>query len=352
MEAAAAAAGPPQNFYDAHRILQGTLCRINDHFETLAMGSCRARNGLRAVGVKELLASTRQMDAKSDEKVACFVDNKRIHLIRHERLTSLANVPSSAVKATERAQRAVDNALNEAHDALTFGHIALEGLPLATLAREVTLGCVDVIEAGERGRCVMGIADLLLWDSEERCVVVADVKTCTEPKWNYFPLSFRFLKRLHLLQIHLYAHLLERVSEGRLRVGYGLLIGFDPSEERAGRLGVWRIQLSPPEEILYADPCAFVKQVEDSPYYMRWLDEEEAAEKAHKSMKRICQHPLCDTGVMAFPDNVLPRKPLLRRPAPAPEIAKKEPKEQQQQQKQKNKKQQQQQEEKEATKKP
>lgn len=138
----------------------------------------------------------------------------------------------------------------EAHSMLSISLQMLGDLPLVYLSREVPVGTPLCIPDSHKRRApICGKIDLIFYDLNERCYVVADIKTTRvsvaegeEDNTQIIP-EYLFLKRSNILQLQMYAALLEHASAGEINVGYVLLMGFNPA--RSYTYSTWRIKFEP-----------------------------------------------------------------------------------------------------------
>lgn len=104
---------------------------------------------------------------------------------------------------------------------------------------------------------LFGRIDSLYYDVKERCCVVADVVTIPMRRRAWLmdvdfnvenviehPMEYRFLKRWRVVKLQLLAAMLEQISNGDLRVGYVMIVAFDPNV-CGGSYRSWRIKFDP-----------------------------------------------------------------------------------------------------------
>jgi hypothetical protein len=138
----------------------------------------------------------------------------------------------------------------EAHSMLSISLQMIRDLPLVFLAREVPVGTsLCIADSHKRRAPICGKIDLIFYDLHERCYVLADIKTTRVPVAegeednSQIMSEYLFLKRVNVLQLQMYAALLEHASAGDIRVGYVLIMGFNPARDYTH--STWRVKFDP-----------------------------------------------------------------------------------------------------------
>lgn len=172
-------------------------------------------------------------------------------LVESDTVNSIIDNLENTIRELDRTDKIRAECEREAHSMFSFSLEMLKGLPLVYLAREVAVGTCLCIgsNSGSDKVPVCGKIDIILYDLYEHCYVLADLKTTRpaiaegEDDYSGLPMEYKFLKRVNILQLQMYAALLEHVSGGQITVGYVLIMGFDAS--RNYEYTTWRINFDP-----------------------------------------------------------------------------------------------------------
>lgn len=172
-------------------------------------------------------------------------------LIESDTVNGIIDELDKAVQELTRTEKLRAECEREAHSMLSFSLEMLKGLPLVYLGREIAVGtCLCIGEnASSQKAPVCGKIDIVLYDLYEKCYVIADLKTTRlavaegEESHSDLPMEYKFLKRINVLQLQMYAALLEHAAGGKINVGYVLIMGFDPN--RNYEYTTWRINFDP-----------------------------------------------------------------------------------------------------------
>lgn len=150
------------------------------------------------------------------------------------------------------------------HDFVSSCTSVFAGMSLVPLDSEFILAIRHKLE-GQNVKFLVGVADHLYWDLEQKCIVIVEIKTSMVEgipdtykrtgSTNEFSPEARFLVRPTILQVNSYGamldHLLCKVvpkdfwgpNGGRPPVGYGLIVGLDPNQPTTYH--IWRSNYNP-----------------------------------------------------------------------------------------------------------